>query len=164
MRNDRIKISKVIVVEDIERKISDALRRSRMPYKIISFSSCDASVIMSRLFAYSPDVVVIDTDSRNDHRDIAEMLLKTLFATHKRFLILAVGERSSECPADLFLARQSDKDLARHIEKAIRISKLLADDLAIDEPLLSKEKVKSSFDTALSRCLKTVKKRRRSFR
>lgn len=164
MINDRVKISKIAVVEDIERKISDTLKRSRMPYRIISFSSDDASAILSRLLAYSPNVVVIDTDSRKDHRDIAEILSKALFATHKRFLTFAVGDRSSECPADLFWSHQNDKDLARHLEKVIRISELISDDLAIYELPLSREKVKSSFNTSLSLCLKMVNKRQSSFR
>lgn len=167
MINDRKKISKIATLEDVGRKISDALKSSRMPCKVISLSAIDKSVIISQLLAYAPDVVVIDTDSRNDHREIAELLSKMLFATHKRFLIFAVGKRSIECRADLSLVHQSDKDLAMHLEKAIRISELIADDPSIDEPPLSRERLKSSLNkanTALSHCLKTAKKRRRSFR
>lgn len=164
MINDRIKISKIAVVEDGRRKLSNTFKGSRMPCKIISLTSNDIPAIKSRLLVFVPDVVVVDTDSRRDNREISEILSKTLFATHKRFLILAVGKRSRVCHADLFLQPQSNMNLALHLEKAIRISEFIADDLAIYVPPLSREKIKSSINLALSRCLNSVKNRRRSFR
>lgn len=166
MTNDYVlRVSKVAVIENSGRKISDFLKSLRMPYKIISISSNDRSRIMLSLLDFAPDVVVIDTDSRSDFCELAKQVSNTLFATNKRMLTFVIGKNSNKCPSDLSVSSYDNKKLAVLLERAVRISALFDDDLSVgDIPTLSRGKTKAAFKMLLACRMRAVKRHRRSFR
>lgn len=166
MTNDyNLRIRKIAVIENGGRKTSDVLKSLRMPYKIISISPDDRSRIMSDLLDFTPDVVVIDTDSRSDFCELANQVSRILFATNKRMLTFAIGGNSNKCPSDLFVLSYDKKKLALLLERAVRISAFFDDDLLFcDMPTLSREEVKSTFKILFVRQMRSAKRHQRSFR